>query len=444
MKEIPTKQSGSTEGDYASEWGFAESPIQQEPLHGWSYKDKDTEWGDYLGWWGRNGRGVYYFGEHQRPPKWFISSETNYWKAYDWYKNTASDINKAFEDEDEARKKLRDNPNIFNLEELIKILPNRKLFAHEMYDYMVPSYNVPIIEDPNTIRNTRGIAAYLQNKYADTKSFLLDFNYKARDFNKKAESIILQHNQRIDTEEKNQARAAEAVRYNKVLTEIGGLREQIGKLGYDIKQIKDNKDKEFSLFKSEITSVIPDQRLNVSRAEHNEDIAQLNETLAGIKKTTNDTIASLQKKVNMSQRSNNDLNVSRERYMNKTFAEHRNLIAGQEEDLQDVKGELRNTNLELHETNERVEKQEENFRETNTVIRARVAALSRDLQALGGKTKEFIDNTKRREQLVKARVAKKESVVTRMVKKAAFPDLTKRPWLGQSVTGRFFQLVNQW
>lgn len=70
--------------------------------------------------------------------------------------------------------------------------------------------------------------------------------------------------------------------------------------------------------------------------------------------------------------------------------------------------------------------------------------LRKDLQALGGETREFIDNTKRQEQAMKAKVAKRESVVTRTVKKAAFPDLTKRPWLKESVTGRFFQLANQW
>ena len=73
-----------------------------------------------------------------------------------------------------------------------------------------------------------------------------------------------------------------------------------------------------------------------------------------------------------------------------------------------------------------------------------ISNLRKDLQALGGETREFIDNTKRQEQAMKAKVAKKESVVTRTVKKAAFPDLTKRPWLRQSVIGRFFQLANQW
>ena len=261
--------------------------------------------------------------------------------------------------------------------------------------------------------------------------FSLKHKYEDLEYFKKKEQEEKLRKEREALEEKRIAedKKFHLTNFNVLSAQISELHKKFNQLDYDVKQGNLDKEKEFSLFKSEITSVIPAQDMNVSRVEHDEDIAQLN-----------DTIASLQKKVDMSQRE-----------LNETYrglSKMQNAIL-RDTSLEDHKMSVRidNQSEAIRETNKRVKNQEENLRNTNTVIQnnsAQIAGLREDLQALGGKTKEFIDNTKRREQVVKAKVAKKESVVTRTVKKAAFPDLTKRPWLGQSVTGRFFQLVNQW
>lgn len=252
--------------------------------------------------------------------------------------------------------------------------------------------------------------------------------------------------------------------FNTLSAQISELQKKFSQLDFDVKQDKREKERDFTLFKSELTSQIPAQGVNVSKLEHDEDVAQLNDTIAQLQKQVDLSTVSQGvniEKQNKTFKENNRQTEDRIKKLNKTFAEHRNLIAGQEEDLQDVKGGLRDTNLELHntnlkirETNERVDVHDRSIQETNERIDYQgqelrfkgkeIELLREALNALEGKTKTFINNEKRQKQTSTPKVAKKESVVARAVRKAAFPDLTKRPWLKQSVTGRFFQLVNQW
>ena len=57
LKEISTQMEGPTQGDYASEWGFAKG---RDETSAW---DAEINGGEYLGWWGRGKRGVYYFND---------------------------------------------------------------------------------------------------------------------------------------------------------------------------------------------------------------------------------------------------------------------------------------------------------------------------------------------------------------------------------------------
>lgn len=418
LKEISTSLSGQTQGDNASEWGFAKG---RDETSAW---DAEVNGGQYLGWWGRGRRGVYYFSEHQRPA-YFKDPDSFYWDAYDWYKSTAAKINTAFENEEKVWKAMSGNPNLFSEKDLTADTPELKL------------YYSPKLEKPDYIRNINGIYAWLYDKYAPTKKFLDDYNTKASNYNEAIRALWRKRYEENEAEKENIKKAAEDAKYNNITTQLTALRHEIVKVSKDVKQLSKGKDEEFSLFKSELTSKIPDVSLNVSRFEHDEDIAQLNETLQGIRgsmsknaKKTDDSIARLQRNVNVSmmdisKRANSSI-MGIEKRMSENEKKNRLFLIENEKNLlkldykfEKVKGET------LAQSNE-------------------IDNLRKDLQALGGETREFIDNTKRQEQAMKAKVAKKESVVTRIVKKAAFPDLTKRPWLKESVAGRFFQLVNQW
>ena len=418
LKEISTSLSGQTQGDNASEWGFAKG---RDETSSW---DAEINGGQYLGWWGRGRRGVYYFSEHQRPA-YFKEPDSYYWDAYDWYKETAAKINTAFENEEKVLKDMLKNPNLFSEKNLTADTPELKL------------YYSPKLEKPNYIRNINGIYAWLYNKYAPTKKFLDDYNAKASNYNEVISTLWRKRYEQNEAEKENIKKAAEDAKYNNITTQLTALRHEIVKVSKDVKQLSKGKDEEFSLFKSELTSKIPDVSLNVSRFEHDEDIAQLNETLNGIKNTmdkkakkTDDSIAKLQKKVNVSmmdisERANSSI-MGIEKRVSENEKKNRLFLIENEKNL-----------LKLDYKFEKVEG--ETLAQSNEIDNLR-----KDLQALGGETREFIDNTKRQEQAMKAKAAKRESVVTRIVKKAAFPDLTKRPWLRQSVIGRFFQLANQW
>lgn len=220
-------------------------------------------------------------------------------------------------------------------------------------------------------------------------------------------------------------------------TQINELSKKFNQLDFDVRKNQRDKDSAFSLFRSELISQIPNDDMNVSRLEYDEGIAQLNETLNGIKNTmdkkakqTEDSITKLQKKVNVSM-----MDISKRANSSIMGIEKR------------VSENEKKNRLFLIENEKNLLKLDYKFEKAlgETLAQSdEISNLRKDLQALGGETREFIDNTKRQEQAMKAKVAKKESVVTRIVKKAAFPDLTKRPWLKESVTGRFFQLVNQW
>lgn len=421
LKEISTSLSGATEGDNASEWGFAKVPYGRGETSSW---DAEIGGGEYLGWWGRGRRGVYYFGEHQRPA-YFKEPDSYYWDAYDWYRWTAENINGAFEDEEKVRKVMLENPNLFSEKDLTADTP------------MLKTYYSPSLKKPDHIRNTKGIYAWLYNKYAPTEKFLDDYNRKATKYNEAIRALQRKRYEQDKAEKENIKKAAEDTKYNNITTQLTALRHEIVQMSKDVKQLSKGKNEEFSLFKSELMSKIPDQNLNVSRFEHDEDIAQLNETLNGIKtimdkkaKKTDDSIAMLQKKVNVSmmdisKRANSSI-MDISKRVNEDEKKNRLFLIENEKNL-----------LKLDYKFEKV--QGETLAQSNEI-----SNLRKDLQALGGETREFIDNTKRQEQAMKAKVAKRESVVTRTVKKAAFPDLTKRPWLRQSVIGRFFQLANQW
>lgn len=418
LKEISTQMEGPTQGDYASEWGFAKG---RDETSAW---DAEINGGEYLGWWGRGKRGVYYFNDHQKP-RYFTNPESYYWEAYDWYRRTAETINRAFADEEKQRAMELENPNLFSEK-------NIKWDTPYLQKYWSPDVSIPPY-----IRNMEGVVAWLRGKYEPTRQFLSEYNKKAEKFNAAIKALSDKHFEQQKIELENKKRAAEDAKYNTIVTQLGDLRNKISNLSNNVKQLRVDKDKSFSLFKSELTSKIPDPNLNVSRFEHDEDIAQLNETLQNIRgnidknaKKTDDSIARLQRKVNVSmmdisKRANSSI-IGISKRVNEDEKKNRLFFIENKKNL-----------LELDHKFEKVEG--ETLAQSNEIDNLR-----KDLQALGGETREFIDNTKRQEQAMKAKVAKRESVVTRTVKKAAFPDLTKRPWLKESVTGRFFQLANQW
>lgn len=415
LKEISTNMSGHTEGDYADEWDPAGSPYQHEehPRSSWQAKS-----GNYLGWWGRGGRGVYYFGEHQRP-SYFQYPESYFWDAYDWYKTAATKINAAFSDEAYVEKILLEHPDLFsekNLEERVRKDTVVRL----------PLFPVPNIPLPDDIRNVKGIHAWLMNRYATTRHYLQSFNSRAEKFNSALKAIKSKIQEEEAIKIKNFKKAMEDEKYNNVVTQLGNLSNKINILSDKFDQFKVDKNKEFSLFKSDLTSKIPDTSINVGRLEHDEDIALINETLNSIKKgikqnekKTDDSIARLQKSIKLS---------------------YKRWYDDSKQQSRDIQRIDRSTDFFLN-----YQKQEINdLREDQGAQLSKIDDLRKDLQALGGEARTFIDNTNRQKQAKEAKVAKRENVVTRTVKKAAFPDLTKRPWLKGSVTGRFFQLVNQW
>lgn len=416
LKEISTSLYGPTEGDNASEWGFAKG---YNETSAW---DAEKGSGQYLGWWGRGGRDVYYFTENGRPA-YYKNPESYYWKAYDWYRDTAEAINTYFKYEEEVHDFLNKNPGYFD-----KPVTLESPYTKEYY--------VGKIRVPEDIRNIKGIGAWLMQRYSPTEQVLSWYNNKARERNNNLTILWEKEHERRRIELENQKKAAEDERYNTIVTQLGKLREEIGYLRDDVNKGAKDKDKEFSLFRSELTSRIPDPNLNVSRYEHDEDIAQLNETLQGIRgsmdknaKKTDDSIAFLQRRVNVSR---NDISRT-----NKSIMDISKRVNEDEKKNRLFFIENKKNLLELDHKFEKVEG--ETLAQSNEINNLR-----KNLQSLGGETREFIDNTKRQEQALKAKVAKRESVVTRTVKKAAFPDLTKRPWLKESVTGRFFQLANQW
>jgi chromosome segregation ATPase len=92
LKEIFIGYARNTQGDFPDEWDYAEFQS------GGAREDWDraqNNWNsNYLGWWKRGNRGVYYFGDHKtlgRP------EEQNLWDVYYWYKNQAKSINETIE-----------------------------------------------------------------------------------------------------------------------------------------------------------------------------------------------------------------------------------------------------------------------------------------------------------------------------------------------------------
>ena len=278
-------------------------------------------------------------------------------------------------------------------------------------------------------------------------------------------------------------------RFNILSAQIKRVENKLSDLSYDFKKNILDKKSEIFTIRNELQSKISTVSKPVTQEEHEESINQLFDTINEFDKRVNkrdkefnDTISKLQKDVNMSQIENSQtrgrLDETRDIVLgiNKSMREKERDLQGiifkqnsllfEFHDVRekvykkndDIKADLNNTKTKLEALKADVQKKEErtiknvatinrHFKqniETHDEFRSKINITKRLLDDLAGKTKTFMENTERQKRIEKWRAQKRISPVGRIVQKAAFPDLTKRPWLANSVTGRFFQLVNQW
>lgn len=149
---------GCSQGDYADEWDYAEFPS------GHSREDRtraqNNPNANYLGWWQRRNRGVYYFGDNRRS-----YSERDAWEIYDWYRAEANKLNYAID--------------AFN--GLPDVDVNSATANSNMMDFFM--HPEVTIRQPRVTTHAVGIKSWLDNKANEVNKAISNYNAQVRSYN---------------------------------------------------------------------------------------------------------------------------------------------------------------------------------------------------------------------------------------------------------------------
>lgn len=170
LKEISYRGLGS-QGDYADEWDYAEYP-NGNAREDWNRAHNNPN-AQYLGWWKRNSRAVFYFGDNRR-----TYSNREQWDYYDWYYGEARRLNEAID--------------AFN--GLPDIDVNSATANSSRMDYFM--YPDVKINPPWVSKHAVGIKKWLDNKANEVNEAFSNYNVQVRDYNDK----IFREKMRIESE----------------------------------------------------------------------------------------------------------------------------------------------------------------------------------------------------------------------------------------------------
>lgn len=246
LKEIPTDWYRS-QGDYADEWNYASSP-NGSTREDWNSAQAN---GNYLGWWGRRGRSVFYFGDNSRR-----DSDYDLWKAYDWYNQEARRLN-HFIDYVNTKTGSIGNINLGAVNHFSVPIEIQKTVPHVVYG--------------TDAKNAVGIKRWLDNKANEANRALREYEIQIEKYNeqvrvKKQEYLSVK--QKVETErrmqeyeqkvrEKNEEKKYWDNRFKNVESRLDGIVLKLGEQDNALKK----KDADFSFLKSDLSGISKQQDL---------------------------------------------------------------------------------------------------------------------------------------------------------------------------------------
>lgn len=248
LKEISYNGLGS-QGDYADEWNYAQH-ASGNAREDWNSAQNDPN-ANYLGWWKRGNRSVFYFGDNKR-----TYDTREQWGYYDWYYNEARRLNEAID--------------------AVNGLSDIDVSKATAYSPMPAVFYYPnvVINPPRVLKHAVGIKKWLDNKANEVNSAIDNYNSKVQSYKVK----VYDEKQRIESEKR---KAEEKLRLEKEGKETkrfyelkGAIDDTDRRLTANINQLREDffgaMKKQGDLF-SELSSV---------REKDNADtIAQFNEAL---------------------------------------------------------------------------------------------------------------------------------------------------------------------
>ena len=253
LKEISSgtvyNEAGGSQGDYADEWDYAESP-NGNAREDWTRAHNNPN-ANYLGWWKRGNRGVFYFGDNRR-----TSSTRDAWAIYDWYHAEANKLNHAID--------------------VVNGLPDVNVNSATASSSRLDLFMYPnvTINQPRVTKHAVGIKRWLDNKANEVNKAIYNYNDQIRGYNDKifVEKLRIQSEQRKEEERR---RLEKEEKETKRFYELKGtIDDTARRLTANINQLREDffgaMKKQGDLF-SEMSSV---------REKDNADtIAQFNEAL---------------------------------------------------------------------------------------------------------------------------------------------------------------------
>ena len=246
LKEISTDWYKS-QGDNSSEWDYASSP-NGSAREDWNSAQAN---GNYLGWWGRRSRPVFYFGDNNRR-----DSDYNLWKAYDWYKDEARRLNN-FIGYVNAMWHSLEGMNFGSVSHFSNPIEIRKTVPHVVYG--------------TDAKNTVGIKRWLDNKANEANRALREYETQIEKYNEQVRAKkqeYLSTKQREDAarraqeyaqkvREKNEEKKYWDDRFKNVESRLDGIVLKLGEQDNALKK----KDADFSFLKSDLSGISKQQDL---------------------------------------------------------------------------------------------------------------------------------------------------------------------------------------
>ena len=257
LKEISYHNLGS-QGDYADEWDYAQY-ASGNSFEDWNRAQEDPN-SNYLGWWKRMNRTVFYFGDHRRS-----YSDRELWDYYDWYYSEARKLNEAID--------------------AVNGLPDIDVSKATAYSGSPDMFYYPkvVINPPRVLRNAVGIKSWLDNKANEVNEAINDYNTKVQSY------IAKQYNERQQIESERR-KAEEKRRQEEYQRKIREKTEE-----------KNYWNARFTNLESKIDVITND--LEKQKAENKNEVSFLKSGLSGIAKNNNDlasqtvSIQSLESKI---------------------------------------------------------------------------------------------------------------------------------------------------
>ena len=305
LKEISTDWYRS-QGDNSSEWDYASSP-NGSAREDWNSAQAS---GNYLGWWGRRSRPVFYFGDNRR-----YERDYNLWKAYDWYNEEARRLNKFIDYVNHLTASPIDIGSVSHLSVPIEI---PKTVPHVVYG--------------TDARNTVGIKRWLDNKANEANRALREYKTQIDKYN---ETVRTRKQEYLSVKQKEDA-ARRAQEYEKKVREKNEekkywdnrftnvesrLDDIVLKLGEQDNALK-KKDADFSFLKSDLSGISKQQDL-ISQAP-SVSVVEFGNLVSDVKSIENKS-RSLAKDVSNFGKKTGNISLDLERLRDKTREDFGNL-----------------------------------------------------------------------------------------------------------------------